>query len=388
VGFSRLAFACSLLAFMLIGAISAAYGPLLRSISVRFAVALPTAGSLLSIQFLGASAGVIAAWTMLRRFTGRVVMTVALLTLAMGCAAIASSRAWWFLAGAAALTGVGCGAIDFSLNQLMAATQARHRAVRLNILNAAFGAGAVAGPAVVTALRNAALTHGSLAAAVVACVLATSQRGISAPAQRVSRANILRTPGKPARRAWADQYGLLSLFACGYFCYVACESGTAGWIAAHLDGLGYSTRFAAAATSAFWLTLTIGRLAVVPLVHSVGARQVVLVASSLLACSLAFAAIPSLAPEAYAAAGLAAAPIFPTGLAWVAEVMPGDYRPASWAICASMVGGIAGPATVAALVSASSTSYVPAAVSVLGALTFVAFTYCARATRQAESHLS
>ena len=59
--FTRPALAGSLGAFVLIGAIDAAYGPLLRPISHRFAISLALAGTVISINFAGALIGVLCA---------------------------------------------------------------------------------------------------------------------------------------------------------------------------------------------------------------------------------------------------------------------------------------------------------------------------------------
>ncbi len=356
--------------FLLIGVIDAAYGPLLRIISMRFGVSLPSAGTVLSFYFAGAVAGVLGALTCLRRLSGRAVMRGALATLAVGCAGVAVSPTWPTFLGAVLLTGTGFGALDLTLNRLLAATESRHRVARLNTVNAAFGAGAVAGPFVVSTLKAATLTHGFAAAAALACVLAAGQRGVRAAPPREAGKPL---PGKANRRSrkLTSEHGTLARLGLAYLCYVGAEAGTAGWIVAHLTALGYTARLATAVTSGFWLALTIGRLCVAPLGNVVTLRNIVLASTALLTVSLAVAAIPVLAPVAYVAAGLAAAPIFPMGLAWAAQTWPGDHRTASWAVTASMLGGVVGPAIIAGAVSATNVMVVPVALSAFAGLTFV-----------------
>jgi MFS transporter, FHS family, glucose/mannose:H+ symporter len=269
------------------------------------------------------------------------------------------------------LTGIGFGTLDLSLNRLLAATAAKHRVARLNTVNAAFGAGAVAGPFVVSALKLGTLTYGFAGAAVLACVLAVGQRGVHAPpAVRAADESAPDSDGSRSARP-ALERGTLVRLALAYLCYVGAEAGTAGWIVAHLSGLGYSARLATAVTSGFWLAMTIGRLGAAPLGNVVALRHIVLTATALLALCLGLATIPALAPAAYVAAGLAAAPIFPMGIAWAAEAWPGDHRTASWAVTASMVGGVVGPAIIAGAVSATSVTIVPATLATFAALTFV-----------------
>jgi len=370
VSFSRSALVTAMGVFLLIGAIDAAYGPLLRIISLRFGVSLPTAGTVLSVYFAGALVGVLSALAVLRRVSGRTVLIGALVALALGCAGVAASRAWPAFLGFVLLTGTGFGTLDFTLNRLLAATESRRRMARLNTVNAAFGAGAVAGPFIVSALKAGTLTLGFAAAAALACVLAAGQRGVHAPQPRDAGGP---RPALAIRRSWrmTSEHGTLARIGLAYLCYVGAEAGTAGWIVAHLSALGYSARLSTSVTSAFWLALTIGRLCVAPLGNLVRLRHIVLLSTALLAVSLALAAIPVIAPAAYVLAGLAAAPIFPVGLAWAAETWPGDHRTASWALTASMLGGVVGPAIIAGAVSATSITIVPAALSVFAALTFV-----------------
>jgi fucose permease len=203
-------------------------------------------------------------------------------------------------------------------------------------------------------------------------VLAAGQRGVRAAPSRGADKSLA---AKAKRRSvkLTSEHGTLARLGLAYLCYVGAEAGTAGWIVAHLSALGYSARLATAMTSAFWLALTIGRLCVAPLGNVVTLRHIVLTSTALLAACLAVAAIPGMAPVAYAAAGLAAAPIFPMGLAWAAETWPGDHRTASWALTASMLGGIVGPAVIAGAVSATNVTVVPAALSTFAALTFLTF---------------
>jgi fucose permease len=371
VSFSRGAFVAALGVFLLIGALDAAYGPLLRIISLRFEVSLPTSGTVLSVYFAGALAGVLGALACLRRLSGRDVLIGALAALAVGCAGVVASRAWPAFLGSVLLTGTGFGGLDFTLNRLLAATESRHRVARLNTVNAAFGAGAVAGPFVVSTLKGETLTYGFATAAALACLLAVGQRGVRAAApprvadEPPSASGRTRSVKRTLERGTLVRLGLV------YLCYVGAESGTAGWIVAHLSALGYSARLATAVTSGFWLAMTIGRLCAAPLGSVVALRHIVLAATALLALCLAVATIPVLAPAAYVGAGLAAAPIFPMGLAWAAETWPGDHRTASWALTASMLGGVVGPAIIAGAVSATDVTVVPAALSIFAALTFV-----------------
>jgi fucose permease len=421
--FSRVAFVAALGAFLLIGSIDAAYGLLLRPIATRFGVSLPVAGTVISVYFAGALVSVPVVLAAFRRGPPHRVAVAALAVLAVGCLAISLAGAWLILLAAVLVSGLGFGATDFGLNQLGARTAADGRAARLTILNAAFGAGAILGPVIVSQLGEQALTAGFAAAAGLACVLAIGLRGIrerpapgvddlaagpvgfgplgdvplpaspepaapaapaapvapAAPAAPVAPADGPGAPSPgpvapgPQPAATTRRRGLVALAGLGYLLYVACEAGVAGWIPAQLASVGYRTSFAAGVTSGFWAAMTVGRLLVVPVSRVVPARRIVLAACVLLLAVLTLTALPAAAPAAYVAAGLAAAPVFPVGLAWVGAAFPGQRHATSWALTGALVGGVIGPAVVAAVVSVAGLPAVPAVLSALAAGTLLVF---------------
>ena len=376
--FTRMAFTAALGALALVGAVDAAYGPLLRPVTQRFGVSLPVAGTLISINFAGGLAGVLCALAGFRHASRRPIATFALGVLGLGCLTIAVARAWPALTVGVFLTGAGFGATDLSINQLGARTRARGRAARLTLLNAAFGAGAVLGPAAVGVLGGRALTLGFAVAAVAAAAMAAGVLGISTAAPAGSTADgeperAASHAGGPRRRRTARPYRAVAVVGLAYLLYVGCESGIAGWIPAQLVALDYSARLATAVTSGFWAAMTLGRLVAAPLSRVVASHRIVLAACLLLTLALALTAVPAIAPACYVAAGCAAAPIFPIGLDWVAATFT-SYRPAtSWALTGAFAGGIVGPAAVAGAVSAAGLHAIPAVLTALAAATTLAF---------------
>jgi MFS transporter, FHS family, glucose/mannose:H+ symporter len=367
--FTRVAFAAALGAMLLIGAIDASYGPLLRTVTQRFGVSLPVAGTLISINFAGALTGVLCALASLRRAARRPVPAFTLLVLCLGCLAIAAARTWPLLTVGVFLTGAGFGATDFSLNRLVAKTRPRGRAARLTVLNAAFGAGAVAGPAAVNALGGRILTIGFAVAAAGAFAMAAGVLGISTAAPAGAPAGRARRAAGWDRRRYAG----VAMVALAYLLYVSCEAGVAGWIPAHLEALSYSPHFAAAVTSGFWGAMAVGRLVLVPVSRALSAHRIVLAACPLLTLAVALTMLPAIAPACYVVAGFAAAPIFPIGLDWIAGAFSGHSPATSWALTGSFVGGITGPAVVAGVVSVAGVHAVPAVLTTFAAATSVAF---------------
>jgi MFS transporter, FHS family, glucose/mannose:H+ symporter len=374
--FTRAAFTAALGALALAGAISASYGPLLRPVTHRFGVSLPVAGTLISINFAGGLVGTLGALAGFTHAPRRPTATFALGVLGLGCLSIAVSRAWPALAIGVFLTGVGFGATDFSLNQSGARSGAG-RAVRLTLLNAAFGTGAVLGPAIVGWLGLRALTVGFAVAAGWAWVMAAGVLGITtaAPADGGSTDGAADGPGRrrEGRRRMGRPSWVVVLVALAFLLYVACEASVAGWIPAHLVALGYRSRLATAATSGFWAAMVVGRLVTVPLSRAVAASRIVLAACPLLTLALALAAVPAIAPACYVVAGFLAAPIWPIGLDWVVATFPGHRSATSWALTAAFAGGIAGPAAVAGVVSIAGVHAVPAVLTTFAGATTLAF---------------
>ncbi len=390
--FTRAAFAAALAALALAGAISASYGPLLRPVTHQFGVSLPVAGTLISINFAGGLAGTLGALAGFTRVPRRPVATFALGMLGLGCLSIAEARAWPALAIGVFLTGIGFGATDFSLNQ-SAARSGAGRAVRLTLLNAAFGIGAVLGPAIVGWLGVRALTVGFAVAAGWAWVTAAGVLGITTavpaggpagggPAPAVHDATggknsgaerARRAADRPRRRRARRPSRVVVLVAFAFLLYVACEASVAGWIPAHLVALGYRSRLATAVTSGFWAAMVIGRLVTVPLSRAVAAPRIVLAACPLLTLALALALVRPMAPGCYVAAGFIAAPIWPIGLDWVVATFPGHPSATSWALTAAFAGGVAGPAVVAGVVSMTGVHAVPAVLTALAGATTAAF---------------
>jgi MFS transporter, FHS family, glucose/mannose:H+ symporter len=383
--FTRVAFAAALGALALAGAISASYGPLLRPVTDRFGVSLPVAGTLISINFAGGLVGTLGALAGFTRAPRRPIATFSLVVLGLGCLSIAAARAWPALAIGVFLTGVGFGATDFSLNQ-MAARSGAGRAVRLTLLNAAFGTGAVLGPAIVGWLGLRALTVGFAVAAGWAWVMAAGVLGIStavpaggglaggaASGADGGAEDARGGAGRPGRRRVRRPSWVVVLVALAFLLYVGCEASVAGWIPAHLMALGYRSRLATAVTSGFWAAMVVGRLVTVPLSRAVAASRIVLAACPLLTLALALTAVPAIAPGCYVAAGFIAAPIWPIGLDWVVATFPGYRSATSWALTSAFAGGIAGPAVVAGVVSIAGVRAVPAVLTAFAGATTLAF---------------
>ena len=84
VTFRPLAMASATADLIVFGMLSSLFGPLLVTFAQRFHISLPDAGVVLSVYFVGAFCGVPLGWYSIRHLSGNVVLTITLLTMAVG----------------------------------------------------------------------------------------------------------------------------------------------------------------------------------------------------------------------------------------------------------------------------------------------------------------
>jgi MFS transporter, FHS family, glucose/mannose:H+ symporter len=351
--------------FLLMGMIVAGYGPLLEHLTRRFGVSLPVAGATISVHFAGSLPGVFIAMQSFVRLPARVTVMIATAVVSLGLLIIAVAFAWpLFLAGVF-VVGLGFGALVLGMNQLVAYSEGRRRAALLNALNGAYSAGAVAGPVLVAAFAASHFSALYLGAAAVWLLLIPAGLGVAGRLPVTAG-----TSGRPGR--------LVSIFILAFILYVAIENGTGGWMTSHLESVGLRSTDAAAVTSGFWLALVTGRLLMTLVPSSVPESTIVLAGAGLATIALVAASLGPAAPWAYVVTGLALAPIFPTGIVWLAKLRPGDSRATSWLYPAASIGGIAGPGAIGIVIAQAGVSWAPAVLAVVAIGMSAAFLVAAR----------
>jgi len=342
------------------GIVVSMYGPLLLLLTHRFGVGLPVAGSVISVHFAGGLAGVLVAMRTLTRRPGRDTFAAGLTVGAAGCVVAAFAPAWpLFLAGIAVI-GVGFGTLVIGLNQLVAYSAGRRRTALLNGLNGAYSGGAVIGPILVAGFAAGYFSWLFVLAGLVALALVPSTFAVSGrlPVDAGAR----RSPGV-----------LVWIFIVAFVFYVGIEVGAAGWMASHLESIGLSTTGAAAATSGFFLALVSGRLLSTLIPASVPEWAIVLGGSAVASIALIAASIPAVAVGAYLVTGLALAPIFPTGIVWLARLRPGDSRATSWLFPAASIGGVLGPGVIGIVIAEFGVRWAPVVLAAVAVLMTAAF---------------
>jgi FHS family glucose/mannose:H+ symporter-like MFS transporter len=347
--------------FLLMGALAGAYGPLLEHLSRRFEISLPVAGGVFSAHFAGALVGVLVSMWGMERVSGRLSIWVALGCLGLGCAGVAVAPSWPAFLATIFVIGLGFGGLDLGLNQLVAHSEGPRRSAVLNGLNGAYGLGAVAGPILISRFGQGNLWTLYLGAAMFAVALFPTVAGIRGRLPVAERTSRYR-PGV-----------LVGIFLVAFAFYVGLETGVGGWMTSHLESVGRPSVEAATLTSGFWLAMAVGRLLAVLIPDRVSPSAVVISCSAVASIALLVALSGSAAPIAYIVTGLAIAPVFPTGLVWLARLRPGDSRATSLIFPAFMVGGGVIPAGIGIVIAWAGLGWAPAVLAAVAIITLVAF---------------
>jgi fucose permease len=300
--------------FVLTGILTTLLGPVLPALSARWRLDDTQAGFLFTAQFLGSLSGALLAGRIALRFGVRAVVGAGFAIAAAGVTA-ASAGPYIGGLGGVATWGLGLGLIIPSVNLLVAELNPGRRAAALNVLNFAWGIGAVAAPPVIAAtLRSADLRPLLL---VLAALL-----GATALAVWVARFDVAAGKAPPgAAGVWRSSW--IWLTGAFLFLYVGVENGLAGWMPSYaVRVLRVPYGAMAAAQGGFWGAILGVRLLAPALLRGMPASFLIVsglaLASLGMLLLLASAGAWSLMAGALlAGAGLAA--VFPTAVALFTE---------------------------------------------------------------------
>ncbi|MFE0020215.1 MFS transporter [Amycolatopsis sp. NPDC059021] len=350
-------------AFVLIGALQALYGPAIPGLREDFGLTPASAGLALSAHFVGALLGVLVFSRWYARVHSRLLLGACYVAMAAGAAGFVLAGSWPVALFFAFVGGVGFGGIDYGLNHMFAIGFGKRGTAMLNLLNAQFGIGSIVAPAVIAWIGP---RHYPVVFLVVAGLTALLLLGIGGVRERSAGSD------EPASEAAADvakkrSFGVLAAFVVFYVLNIGLESGVGGWEPTHLEAVGYSLGTATTATAAYWLAMTLGRFAIVPVAARWPASGIVIWSSAGVLVCAALSVIPALAPFTYFGVGLFIAPTFPTGLAWLHQLAPRDaQRAGAYVLAASMVGGVVFPPLLGMGIEVTSVVSVPILLAVLG----------------------
>ncbi|WP_251056829.1 sugar MFS transporter [Streptomyces sp. ISL-94] len=355
---TTVAIIASCVAFVVIGALQALYGPAIPALREEYGIGPAVAGLSLSAHFVGALAGVLVYHLQRGRLNNRVLLGGSYVLMAAGAAAFAFSPNWVLALVGTFVIGLGFGGIDYGLNQLFAVGFGHRSTAMLNLLNGHFGLGAIAGPGLIGWLGADHYPEIFLGIGVISLLILLTLGGVAAREPRPAAAEGASTGG-------ARVIPIIAAFIGIYVLHVAIETGVGGWEPTHLEVVGYGAATAATATSAYWAAMTVGRFVVAPLSLRWSAPSILIVCCAGMAGFLLLATVPVLAPYAYFGVGLMIAPIFPTCLPWLNRAVPGVGAAGAYVIAASMIGGVAFPPLLGGVIDTMDVKTVPLVLFVL-----------------------
>jgi fucose permease len=339
---SLVAWLCAVLAAL--GAVVASIGPLLPELARITQAPVGRVGLLISALFGGTLIAQTLSAVLLRRAGMRAVVAGALVACAAGVAGLATAPTLALLLAAGAVVGIGYGFGSIGINLVASGLVPSRPGLVLNLCNACYGGGAVAGPLVAGALlrgggeaRGLFLYGGALLAALLTLVALV-------PAG---------TPGRPASEASATRASLprapLAMLALFLGLAGGVEAGVSGWLATYAERtLTLAPADAAILTSQYWAWYLGGRILVTA--ASLRLRPEPLLACSaagLVAGALTMAAGTSHAPGTAAAVallGVFTGPVYPLVFAVLTSQFAGRAATAAATIAsAGSVGATALP---------------------------------------------
>jgi fucose permease len=265
---------------------------------------------------------------------------------------------WLSMVALGGLLGLGAGIIDGGLNTYAAV---QHGSRVLNWMHAAFGLGAAVGPLLMTAAISSGLGW-QIGYAVVGVAQLGLSVGYAVTRDRFSstqrHTEAARPIGSPAAPALLRN-PLMWLSAALFFTYVGFEAAAGQWTFSLFTlGRGAPPTIAGVLISAYWASLTVGRIVFGVLVTRVSSSALLrgCMLGCLVAAGLIWANVPVLSWIAVAVLGLLLAPIFPVliaetpmrlglsktgdaiGLQVAAAVLGGAAIPAGVGVLAARVG--------------------------------------------------
>jgi MFS transporter, FHS family, glucose/mannose:H+ symporter len=356
----------------LIGAVTSSLGPLLSTIRERFGVRDSDLGWLAAVQFAGAILGNLS-FVVLTRVPAGWRMAGGMIMFGLGVLGFALTNVWLLALLGLFVVGLGFGVFQANYANIFSNGLGPRSGAILTLMGGTFSLGAMAGPAVVGLLLARGQSYSVLfvVCAVLACLLPLGLHSIRKVAFDAK-----------AKSPRAMNHVLLIGFIALSVFYVAAEGSAALWAASHLtDGLGYSKRDAAFMTSYFWVAITAGRFLSVPIALRTSSANLIVGAMGLSLVGLLLARVPAVAPYGYLLAGLAFAPVFPSGMAWMGRVVPGEFSTSSYFL-AGTVGSLLSAPLVGWIKEQFGANAIPSILLVFAVLAFGCAIWLQQATSQ------
>lgn len=317
--------AASFLGMVFSGMVTVATGAVLPRLTASYGVPESAGGPLMAAQFGGFLAGVYLYSRGVQRRPAKGLLLAASLLLAGAMLFLPMSPGWAAVQAASIGIGIASGALNAGLQAMGSDLYPEARGRFLSFLNVFFGVGALGQPLLAKWLPwQTTYQAVALVTLVFAGLLATQ------------------TLPAPRRQGNAGSYRpdrLTLLVVALIVCYTGAESSLGGWLVTYVEKeAGWAPNTGPVALSAFWMTLTLGRVVTGLAVERIGYLTTLWVSgASALVFLILGLTVPGSPIWAWAAMGLSMAAVFPTAMALAASADPGAAGP-----IASMVVGAGG----------------------------------------------
>jgi len=243
------------IAFVLTGIVNTMLGPLLPMLSRHWGLADAQGGEFFTAQFLASILGVLASSLLTPRLGPGFSLAAAFLLMAGGTATLMMGS-WRQGLAAAACFGFGLGLDTPTVNLLISEMYPQRRAAALNLINMAWGVGAILCP-VVLMWKTVAGQEIQFLRGLVLALLALSPVLWIVFREYGRAGESEAAPEGALRRHWMGRD--FALLAATFFLYVGCETSLAGWSASHARRIGGEAGAWLLMPSLFWLLLIAGR---------------------------------------------------------------------------------------------------------------------------------
>lgn len=308
---------CAILAIFVYGMIAAMLGTILPDLSARFRLTPKQNGTIAFCQAMGLIIASVSVGPLIDNEGKKVGLLLGLALIALALSLLPRSTGYGSIRLYLFLLGLGGGIIVTAANALVSDISQTRRGTVLNLLNLFFGLGGLATPFIAANLlkRDSAKL----------CYLAAGLTGITLVLNAVTP---MPPPSGDRSFVFSEVGSLLDkpalwLLALFLFLYVSAEVGVWNWLTRHLIAQGIPEPRALNILSlGFALGLLIGRVAVSPILISVSALTVTLIASIAMAITtylMLRTRDPKVAGILVFLAGVSMAPVFPTTLAIVGD---------------------------------------------------------------------
>lgn len=298
---------------------------LIRSIEATFGQTDAGIGLVYLVYAIAYMSGSFAGGTLTERLGRRLVLGGAVLVHAAGIAGFGLAPTWEAFVVAALVGGLGAGALDGGANGLVLDVYREGRGRAMNLLHTSFSIGALAAPLIVGTLVESGVPWQSIAVGtgVVVAFLAVAYAVIPMPSGRHARGAVEPAEADGAHIGRSLLAGPLLLLGFAIATYVASEVGVSNWMVRFLEPAPLTT--ATLALSLFWAGLTAGRLVSSAIADRFDHLRFTVTCALAMGALIAVAVLAPTLPlsvAAFAAAGVAAGPVFPMIVAIGGERYP------------------------------------------------------------------